>query len=179
MNDNTTDKNKNKDEVHSQAKDNPQWREGRRLRAWELHEQGWSQTRIAAALGVEPNPDSSSAGSEPGGRQPVAQTSTRGRRPTLPTASQSARSATQVGHGRAKGVDGATAPPMATGRGHFPWLCWRGMDARAHRPPYRRALRSQVPPLECRAYPAEDGLQPTDSAYRSRSNKPTSVARKR
>jgi transposase len=28
------------------------WREGRRLRAWELHEQGWSQVRIAEALGV-------------------------------------------------------------------------------------------------------------------------------
>ena len=28
------------------------WRERRRLRAWELHEQGWSQRRIAAELGV-------------------------------------------------------------------------------------------------------------------------------
>jgi transposase len=28
------------------------WREGRRLRAWELHQQGWSQKAIAAALGV-------------------------------------------------------------------------------------------------------------------------------
>jgi transposase len=28
------------------------WREGRRMRAWELHQQGWTQTRIAAALGV-------------------------------------------------------------------------------------------------------------------------------
>ena len=28
------------------------WREGRRLRAWELHLQGWSQVRIAEALGV-------------------------------------------------------------------------------------------------------------------------------
>src|SRR5262245_53309133 len=28
------------------------WREGRRLRGWELHQQGWSQTRIADALGV-------------------------------------------------------------------------------------------------------------------------------
>ena len=28
------------------------WREARRLRAWELHQQGWSQTRIAAELGV-------------------------------------------------------------------------------------------------------------------------------
>jgi transposase len=28
------------------------WREGRRLRAWELHEQGWTQVRIAEALGV-------------------------------------------------------------------------------------------------------------------------------
>jgi transposase len=28
------------------------WREGRRLRAWDLHQQGWTQTRIAEALGV-------------------------------------------------------------------------------------------------------------------------------
>ena len=28
------------------------WREARRLRAWELHQQGWTQTQIARALGV-------------------------------------------------------------------------------------------------------------------------------
>jgi transposase len=28
------------------------WREGRRMRAWELREQGWKQKDIAAALGV-------------------------------------------------------------------------------------------------------------------------------
>src|SRR5438477_11053455 len=32
---------------------NPQdWQEGRRLRAWELHQMGWKQTQIAQALGV-------------------------------------------------------------------------------------------------------------------------------
>ena len=30
------------------------WKEGRRLRALELHEQGWTGTRIAEALGVSP-----------------------------------------------------------------------------------------------------------------------------
>jgi transposase len=30
------------------------WREGRRLRAWELHQSGWKQQQIAAALGVTP-----------------------------------------------------------------------------------------------------------------------------
>jgi transposase len=30
------------------------WREGRRLRAWELHRLGWTQRAIAAALGVTP-----------------------------------------------------------------------------------------------------------------------------
>jgi transposase len=30
------------------------WHEGRRLRALELHEQGWTGKRIAAALGVSP-----------------------------------------------------------------------------------------------------------------------------
>ena len=28
------------------------WREGRRLRAWELYQKGWKQTRIAEAFGV-------------------------------------------------------------------------------------------------------------------------------
>ena len=28
------------------------WREARRLRAWQLHEQGWTQQQIAQALGV-------------------------------------------------------------------------------------------------------------------------------
>jgi transposase len=28
------------------------WREERRMKAWELHQMGWSQHRIAAALGV-------------------------------------------------------------------------------------------------------------------------------
>jgi len=35
--------------LSSQARD---WREGRRLRAFELKEQGWKQTQIAHALGV-------------------------------------------------------------------------------------------------------------------------------
>lgn len=30
------------------------WREGRRVRAWELHQQGWKQKAIADALGVSP-----------------------------------------------------------------------------------------------------------------------------
>ena len=30
------------------------WQEGRRLRAWELKQQGWTQRLIAAALGVTP-----------------------------------------------------------------------------------------------------------------------------
>ncbi len=30
------------------------WREGRRLRAWDLHQHGWKQKEIAAALGVTP-----------------------------------------------------------------------------------------------------------------------------
>ena len=37
----------------SQRKHEPaDWREGRRQRAWELHEQGWKQKDIATALGV-------------------------------------------------------------------------------------------------------------------------------
>jgi transposase len=35
------------------VRDRPKdWREGRRLRAWALHQHGWKQQQIAAALGV-------------------------------------------------------------------------------------------------------------------------------
>src|SRR4029450_9386059 len=37
---------------NSLSKEATDWREGRRLRAFELKEQGWSQQRIAEALGV-------------------------------------------------------------------------------------------------------------------------------
>jgi transposase len=37
---------------NSHSKEATDWREGRRLRAFELKQQGWSQQRIAEALGV-------------------------------------------------------------------------------------------------------------------------------
>ncbi|MDQ3834207.1 MAG: IS630 family transposase [Actinomycetota bacterium] len=37
---------------NSLSKEAADWREGRRLRAWELRKEGWSQQRIADALGV-------------------------------------------------------------------------------------------------------------------------------
>jgi len=36
------------------AKQPSDWREARRLRAWELHQKGWKQCQIAEALGVTP-----------------------------------------------------------------------------------------------------------------------------
>ena len=38
--------------IRSKPSNDRAWREGRRLRAWELHKQGWTQQRIAEALGV-------------------------------------------------------------------------------------------------------------------------------
>jgi transposase len=37
---------------NSLSKEATDWREGRRLRAWELKQEGWSQQQIAQALGV-------------------------------------------------------------------------------------------------------------------------------
>ena len=37
---------------NSLSKEAADWREGRRLRAWELKKEGWSQQRISDALGV-------------------------------------------------------------------------------------------------------------------------------
>ncbi len=38
--------------METQGRPPAEWREGRRLRAWELKQQGWSQQAIAGALGV-------------------------------------------------------------------------------------------------------------------------------
>src|SRR5262245_55948029 len=38
--------------LRAQATQPTDWRESRRLRAWELHQEGWSQIRIAEELGV-------------------------------------------------------------------------------------------------------------------------------
>jgi transposase len=38
--------------VNSLSKEATDWREGRRLRAWDLKKEGWSQQRVADALGV-------------------------------------------------------------------------------------------------------------------------------
>lgn len=40
------------DEAKKLSKGATDWLEGRRLRAWELHQEGWTQKRIADALGV-------------------------------------------------------------------------------------------------------------------------------
>jgi transposase len=61
------------------------WREGRRLRAWELHEVGWSGARIAEALGVTPGAVSQwlKRGREGGGREALRTTPRPGARPRL------------------------------------------------------------------------------------------------
>ena len=41
------------DNMKKQLSNRPKgWREGRRFRAWELREKGWTQQRISDALGV-------------------------------------------------------------------------------------------------------------------------------
>ncbi len=37
--------------MSAQRQESTDWREGRRLRAWELHQQGWKQTAIAPTRG--------------------------------------------------------------------------------------------------------------------------------
>src|SRR3712207_4441847 len=74
-------------------KDAPQdWQEGRRLRAWALHEGGWSGRRIAEALGVTPGAVSQwlKRGREGGGREALRTKPRPGKRPRL-TAEQRAQ----------------------------------------------------------------------------------------
>lgn len=67
------------------------WREGRRLRAWELHEAGWSGARIAEALGVTPGAVSQwLARGRTGGREALRTQPRPGKQPRL-TAAQRAQ----------------------------------------------------------------------------------------
>jgi transposase len=61
------------------------WREGRRLRALELHEEGWSGVRIAEALGVTRGAVSQwlRRARDGGGRQALRQRRPPGKRPAL------------------------------------------------------------------------------------------------
>jgi transposase len=61
------------------------WREARRFRAWELHQQGWQQKKIAEALGVTPGAVSQwlKVGREQGVTALRSATSNRGRKPKL------------------------------------------------------------------------------------------------
>jgi transposase len=68
-------------ETNEQPRD---WREGRRLRAWELHQRGWTQRTIAEALGVTAGAVSQwlKRGRE-GGRAALRRRSSPGRPPKL------------------------------------------------------------------------------------------------
>lgn len=61
------------------------WREGRRRRAWELHQAGWKQHDIAAALGVTPGAVSQwlKRAREGGGVAALRRRPAPGRRPKL------------------------------------------------------------------------------------------------
>jgi len=67
------------------------WREGRRLRAWELHEQGWRQSEIAAALGVTSGAVCQwmRRARDGGGPEALRKRKAPGRRPRLSAAQQS------------------------------------------------------------------------------------------
>lgn len=80
----------------------PEWREERRMRAWELHQQGWKQVLIAEALGVT--------------QGAVSQWIKNGR-------------ANGVGALAAKYAPGATPRLSAAQRGQLPELLTRGAAA--------------------------------------------------
>jgi transposase len=68
------------------------WREGRRLRAWELKQQGWQQGKIAEALGVSPGAVSQwlKRAREEGGPEALRRRPAPGPRPRLSGAQQQA-----------------------------------------------------------------------------------------
>ena len=75
------------------------WREGRRLRAWALHEAGWPGRRIAEALGVTPGAVSQwLARGRSGGREALRTQPRPGKQPRL-TAEQRAQIPTLLAKG--------------------------------------------------------------------------------
>jgi transposase len=76
------------------------WREGRRLRAWDLHDAGWSGRRIAEALGVTPGAVSQwlRRGRDGGGREALRTAPRPGKQPRL-TAEQRAQIPTLLTQG--------------------------------------------------------------------------------
>jgi transposase len=70
---------------NSLSKEAADWREGRRLRAWELKQEGWPQQRIADALGVSKGAVSQwmKRGREGGGVQALKRQPAPGARPRL------------------------------------------------------------------------------------------------
>ncbi len=86
-----------------------EWREGRRLRAWELREAGWSQAAIADALGVTPGAVSKwmRRAREGGGGRALRRRTAPGASPRL-TATQQAQVLAWLGEGaEAHGFRGA------------------------------------------------------------------------
>lgn len=122
------------------------WREGRRLRAWELSQPasgGWRQKDIAAALGV-----------------------------TKGAVSQWLKRAKQEGPESLRRRKPSGAPPRLTDaqRQELPRLLERGPEAHGfrggsvdrgtHRPGHPAGLRGVVPPLPCGAHPACLRMEP-------------------
>jgi len=127
----------------SQPKREPvNWREGRRLRAWELSQQGWKQADIARALRCDTRC-----------RQPVAQ-SRPCRRCRCALSSSAARRGVTPDPRPTRPVAGALGP-----RCPGSWVPGRRVDPSARRARHQTALRRDLSSRPYRPPPQAPGLE--------------------
>ena len=111
------------------------WKEARRLRAWELVRQSWKQPDVAAALGVNRRRG-----------EPVGQQGPSGRHPRL-APSQATRRAVQVERCAAESTPGIVGPRAFSLR-----VLRRGLDTGAGGPGHQAGIRRVLRPFPSGAY---------------------------
>jgi hypothetical protein len=123
------------------------WREGRRLRAWELFQEGWSQQGIAEALGVTKGAVSQwLSRARVQGPQALHHCKPPGRRPKL------------AHQQRLQLLELLAQGPPALG------LSWRRLDPAQSGPGHPTPLRGQIPPFPGGAHPQAVWVEPPEAS---------------
>ncbi|MBI3978729.1 MAG: helix-turn-helix domain containing protein [Chloroflexi bacterium] len=132
----------------NQPPDTPEVREWRRLRAWELKQEGWSQRAIAAALGVTPGAVSQwIKRAITGGVEALRHQPPPGPQPRLTEAQRA-----QVPALLARGAEGL-------------WVPWRCLDHQARGRRDCAGIRGPLPSRPHQSAAAQHQLEPAEAGH--------------